>query len=307
MDRKNANADAIRLARALIQLIITLALALAPMQATSANIYKYKNAQGKWVFTDKKPQQHTQSETLNYKSHAKERIKPIVFATDNGQIAVQNPFYAPVELQVHTRDNNTILYYGTIAANSSQLIYQSDAPIPEFGYRWIIGDPKAHHLSSGYALPFLSSFEREISQAFNGNYSHTSKGSKYAVDIALPVGTPLVAARAGTVISTNDDYVFSGQAQYFLDKANKVEVLHDDGSYAVYAHLLQSSLAVKVGDKVQVGDVLGKSGSSGYSTGPHLHFVIRKNTGFNTVSVPFSFIDQQGQKFTPKAGMRLSK
>jgi murein DD-endopeptidase MepM/ murein hydrolase activator NlpD len=104
------------------------------------------------------------------------------------------------------------------------------------------------------------------------------------------------------VIYTKDDYIFSGQSTYFLDKANKVEVLHDDGTYAVYAHLLQSTIGVTIGDSVAVGAELGKSGSSGFSTGPHLHFVIRRNIGFKTVSVPFRFSDNNATPFTPTTG-----
>jgi len=73
----------------------------------------------------------------------------------------------------------------------------------------------------------------------------------------------------------------------------------------VYAHILIGSARVKPGDRVAVGDVLARSGSSGYSTGPHLHFVIRKNSGLQTVSIPFSFRDADGAPFTPREGMKL--
>ena len=97
-----------------------------------------------------------------------------------------------------------------------------------------------------------------------------------------------------------------GKDKYFLDKANYVKVLHEDGTYAIYAHILRATAAVKPGDSVQVGDVLARSGSSGYSTGPHLHFVIRKNVGLKTVSIPFKFISDAGTAYTPKRGMVIS-
>lgn len=95
------------------------------------------------------------------------------------------------------------------------------------------------------------------------------------IDIPAPTGTPAVAVASGTVI-------YSGvQGSY----GNTVMIRHDNGLVSLYAH--NSSLIVKVGDRVKKGQVVTKIGSTGRSTGPHLHFEIRVN---GTPQNPLNFL-----------------
>ena len=95
------------------------------------------------------------------------------------------------------------------------------------------------------------------------------------IDIPAPTGTPAVAVSSGTVI-------YSGvQGSY----GNTVMIRHDNGLVSLYAH--NSSLVVNVGDKVEKGQVVAKIGSTGRSTGPHLHFEIRVN---GTVQNPLNYL-----------------
>jgi murein DD-endopeptidase MepM/ murein hydrolase activator NlpD len=85
------------------------------------------------------------------------------------------------------------------------------------------------------------------------------------LDIAVAFGSDVKAAAAGTVI-------FSGQKGGY---GNCVIVSHGNGLATLYGHL--SQLIAKVNDKVKVGEVIAKSGNSGRSTGPHLHYEVHKN------------------------------
>jgi murein DD-endopeptidase MepM/ murein hydrolase activator NlpD len=71
-------------------------------------------------------------------------------------------------------------------------------------------------------------------------------------------------------------------------------VLHDDGSMALYAHLREGGVLVRAGERVTLGQMIGYSGSTGYSSGPHLHFAVQVNGGLQLVSVPFRMIGPHG-------------
>lgn len=85
------------------------------------------------------------------------------------------------------------------------------------------------------------------------------------LDIAVPFGSDVIATAAGTVI-------FSGQKGGY---GNCVIVSHGNGLATLYGHL--SQLVAKTNDRVKVGQVIAKSGNSGRSTGPHLHYEVHKN------------------------------
>lgn len=221
---------------------------------------------------------------------------------DGYDLIAHNPYYAPIELRVHTSENNKFLYGGVLPSASTTKILKSVAKVPPHRYWWVLGDPAAREEETKYKTPIISNFDHKITQSFNGRFSHSKRANIYAVDIAMKIGTTIRAARGGIVIWVKDDYHMGGKRNYFLDKANMVKILHEDGTYAIYAHILEGTAVVKPGDVVKAGTAIARSGSSGYSTGPHLHFVIRKNTGLKTVSLPFVFEDDAGRSFTPKRG-----
>jgi len=123
-----------------------------------------------------------------------------------------------------------------------------------------------------YAIPFEMGKDVKVAQTYNTAFSH--KGL-LAVDFKVKPGTPIHAARAGKVIDTKDDSKTVGLKAKHEFMANYVVVLHDDGTIARYRHLEYKGVAVKVGQVVEVGDLLGYSGHTGYSMFPHLHFEVR--------------------------------
>ena len=110
-------------------------------------------------------------------------------------------------------------------------------------------------------LPFRSIFA-EISQDYGETI--TNPAGHTGIDYALYYGTPVLAAAEGTVRAVQNQANGYG-LHIILD--------HPTGLTTLYAHL--SEVTVKAGEKVQSGEVIGLSGSSGNSTGPHLHFEVR--------------------------------
>ncbi|MBQ3888219.1 MAG: M23 family metallopeptidase [Clostridia bacterium] len=112
--------------------------------------------------------------------------------------------------------------------------------------------------------PMIRPVAGEITSPF-GSRTHPVTGSPdfhYGTDIAAAEGTPVRAAFTGTVV----------KAEYHDMNGNMVKIDHGNGNVTVYCHLL--SFSVKPGDKVKAGQTVGLVGSTGDSTGPHLHFAI---------------------------------
>ncbi|WP_460132774.1 M23 family metallopeptidase [Pseudomonas sp. S1_E04] len=135
-----------------------------------------------------------------------------------------------------------------------------------------------------YPLPWRGGPFR-LTQGPNGSFSHSDVKSRFAMDIAMPEGTPIIAARSGVVVKTEN-----GQSGRGSDASgNFVRVRHDDGTQAVYLHLQQGSVSVRAGQRVAVGSPLALSGNTGNSSGPHLHFVVQRATEAGLVSIPYEF------------------
>jgi murein DD-endopeptidase MepM/ murein hydrolase activator NlpD len=163
------------------------------------------------------------------------------------------------------------------------------------------GDPAAVPADVVYALPMDESSGWKVGQGFHGGFSHSDEQNRYAVDLIVPEGTPVLAARDGVVMQVESAFDRAGlNHEKYSDRANVVRVLHDDGSMAVYAHLQENGVYVRVGDRVGVGQELALSGNTGYSSGPHLHFCVQVNKGMRLVSVPFRMVTSRGYLPLPK-------
>jgi murein DD-endopeptidase MepM/ murein hydrolase activator NlpD len=150
--------------------------------------------------------------------------------------------------------------------------------------------------AGGYYLPLECDTTKRVSQGNNTTFSHRN-ASLYAFDFALGIGTPMLAMAPGTVKYVYDktkpgDYCYDGKLDRdaCIDKANIVNIAHSDGTITQYAHL--SKVDVKAGDKVERGQVVGLSGSTGYSSGPHAHIVRTESCASPFCqSVPLSFVE----------------
>ncbi len=140
-----------------------------------------------------------------------------------------------------------------------------------------------------YALPFAG--RRKLIQGPGGSFSHfEGSQSEEAYDWAMPEGTKIHAARAGTVVGVRQDCSLGGPDKVFWNDYNYVIVRHDDGTFAEYDHLVENGARVRVGEKVAQGQPLGLSGNTGYSSAPHLHFaVFYTRDGKTRVTLPVEF------------------
>lgn len=175
----------------------------------------------------------------------------------------------------------------------------TDVDISSFlDFDLIIADPRAtHDYSYSYKIPFGKESKFEVIQTFKQSFSHFKPTSLYAVDFALPIHTPITAARGGVIIGIEDSFKEAGGRELF-DKANYINILHDDGTFGQYLHLDHNGVLVKLNESIIAGQIIGYSGHTGFSTRPHLHFVVKNGLG---ISQEFQF---KGYKKWLKTGRK---
>ncbi len=233
--------------------------------------------------------------------------------TDRVVIEASNRNSAPVGVEVRFQGLQNLVAtprrtkeFVVVPGGERKLIYvlvRQDASLGAsypFRWRWVYGDPYARHdPSARYQMPFGGKEERILTQGIDGAFSHTGE-SRYSFDWAMPIGTPIIAARSGRVVNVADGYTRAGTAQSLLREANAVTIMHDDGTFATYAHLDPGS-GVRIGMEILAGEVIGFSGNTGFSTGPHLHFSVWQSTpDGRTGTIPILFRTPRHQGIVPE-------
>ncbi len=128
-----------------------------------------------------------------------------------------------------------------------------------------------------YELPFPKGKNVKVYQGYNGTFSHQDQN---ALDFSMPDGTDVLAARGGTIVQIVQNNTEACPREECKKYNNYVTVMHDDGTFAYYAHIQYNSVKVKLGDKIKTGNIIASSGNVGWTNGPHLHFVCF-NGGFD--------------------------
>jgi murein DD-endopeptidase MepM/ murein hydrolase activator NlpD len=146
-----------------------------------------------------------------------------------------------------------------------------------------------HDHSYIYTLPYASGKRFRVSQGYHGHYSHFGANA-FSIDWSMPVGTPVHAAREGVVVALKEDSDRGGPDKKYDWDANFILIRHPDGTLGHYVHLQHKGVHVKLGQHVDAGDLIGRSGNTGHSTGPHLHFAVFKGkTGKQRETLPVRY------------------
>ncbi|CAL9351897.1 hypothetical protein SUDANB6_00484 [Streptomyces sp. enrichment culture] len=138
----------------------------------------------------------------------------------------------------------------------------------------------AHKATSGHEV--VAPVDAVLGTPYRQAGSAWSKGYHTGVDFPVPTGTSVKSVAAGRVVSAG----WGGSYGY------QVVIRHTDGRYSQYAHL--SAISVRDGQSVGAGQRIGRSGSTGNSSGPHLHFEVRTGPGFGTDVDPLAYLRAGG-------------
>ncbi|MGY0505431.1 M23 family metallopeptidase [Luteimonas sp. e5] len=227
---------------------------------------------------------------------------------------------APVRLRVESRDAVREVWVDNDLAGPVEVRIESAAGLPGLPLQALLRTRGAHRLARiehapalqltltavpgvpavsaqdvAYRFP-LALAQARVGQGPHGRFSHADAENRHAIDFTAAPGTPVLAARAGVVMQVEDRHP---DRPGHIDEANFVRLLHGDGSMALYAHLQRGSAGVRPGQQVAVGQVIARSGNSGYSSGPHLHFAVQVNAGLRLRSVPVRIVGERGELRLP--------
>lgn len=194
-------------------------------------------------------------------------------------------FYSPFSSSVSMNSGSLSSYWWPIGSVETT---ESDGKI------MAAGEPESTTITSRYGFR-IDPITQEPDSLHNG------------LDIGgIENSTNIIAAKSGIVVSIIDDKggnCVVGDASCGGGYGNYIILQHTDGNYTVYAHMSQGTLTVKNGDSVSQGQVIGKMGNTGRSTGNHLHFEVRVGgNDYNSAQDPLLFISAENPRKTSMAG-----
>ncbi len=298
---------------------ITLILSQLPTAVEAQSLYRYRDGDGYWVYTDRHPSGAEAVEAINQDLRTRETgvwLYNRTNAVGTPVLVAINGFASWVQIAYRVEYSRN-LKSGTPTSGNSLLPPQSEthlmalAPIDtesptdlSFSYQYIYGHPRdRHRTDEPYRLPYALTEAHRISQAYPDVISHSTVAQRHAVDFEMPIGTQIFAAREGLVIEASGEFFRAGlNLERNGNQANFVRILHDDGTLALYGHLSWRSIRVVPGQRVSRGEHIADSGNTGYSTGPHLHFVVQRNRAGAAESVAVTFAGAAGTVLIPETG-----
>ena len=142
-----------------------------------------------------------------------------------------------------------------------------------------------------FRQPFVGGYKISLDYGEKFEPLYTDESPHRGIDYLTPEGTEILASADGYVSMTAE--LQAGYGHYIV-------LTHSEGYQTVYAHL--SDIKVRIGQHIAKGQVIALSGNTGNSTGPHLHFEVRRNNlPIDPKSVLQSVFDTDPDTYTPKA------
>ena len=291
-------------------LVVAGVLLAGSLPAEGARFWRWQGQDGAAVYGDVPPSgvQAEAAEALRYRRDQGPPVQlRLVDRGSHHEVRAGNRLPGPVQVELRLRGGENVTSTpampagATVPANAEIVVARLYATDPRRAASFDVvleqmpGDPRARPQDYDYRLPFEYARIR-VDQAFGGSFSHDDPQNRYAVDFAVPEGTPVLAAREGVVMQVESDFSGTGlDRERYGGRANYVRILHADGTMALYAHLKPEGVLVRVGQRVRQGQQIALSGNTGFSTAPHLHFVVQANRGMRLESVPFRMYGALGE------------
>lgn len=204
--------------------------------------------------------------------------KEILIFADNEEIMPMSAkFDFKLDNLISTLSNNEII---VIPAKAKKILIAKLTPIKpnagnKFSYNntYNFGNALQEDYDKDYIyyLPFEKGKTQRIYQGYNGKFSHQNTN---ALDFDLKIGDKIFAAREGIVVDVVKNNTKSCPDISCAKFNNKIIIMHRDGTFADYAHLKYNGSEVNIGDEIEKGQLIGYSGNTGFSNGPHLHFSV---------------------------------
>lgn len=147
---------------------------------------------------------------------------------------------------------------------------------------------KSQTTAPEYLLPYPPGDSVRLIQGPGGPWGHVD-ATAHAYDFVLAIGSPVVASRSGTVVRVEDRFEDGTKKP---GEENYIFISHGDSTFGRYYHLTKGGVIVQVGARVRAGELIGRSGNSGASAGPHLHFdVTRTCPEWGCQTIPIRFLN----------------
>lgn len=200
-----------------------------------------------------------------------------VFADNNESMPISAQFNFKLNNLASTLSNNEIV---VIPANSKKFLITKFSEIKpnaanSFSYSnsYNFGNALQEDFDADYiySLPFEKGKTHSIFQGYDGEFSHRNE---FALDFDLKTGSQVFAVRDGIVVQVVNQFTQSCPNISCAKFNNKILIMHSDGTFADYSHLKYHGSAVKKGELVKKDQLIGYSGSTGFASGPHLHFAV---------------------------------